>query len=130
MALSGGQAGWERSSASRFQPYEASVLAAMNTSDPVWVICQFTRPSGGRDAQAAPCVRSWREARWRSLGPSSIPSLGDSVMFGTAWIDRAPCFHVLLSAAWKHGHAQANDRHSSCVFATPPRGFARTTRNG
>jgi hypothetical protein len=61
----------------------------------------------------------------RSLGP--IPSLGDGVMLGTAWIDRpvdtqgrAPCFHVLLSAAWKHGHAQANDRHSSRVFAMPP----------
>ena len=73
----------------------------------------------------------------RSLGPSSIPSLGDGVMLGTAWIDRpvdtqgcAPCFHVLLSAAWKRGHAQANDRHSSRVFAMPPRGFARTTRNG
>ena len=73
----------------------------------------------------------------RSLGPSSIPSLGDSVMLGTAWIDRpvdtqgrAPCFHVLLSAAWKHGHALANDRHSSRVFAMAPRGFARTTRNG
>ena len=24
----------------------------------------------------------------RSLGPSSIPSLGDGVMLGTAWIDR------------------------------------------
>jgi hypothetical protein len=41
----------------------------------------------------------------RSLGLSSIPSLGDGVMLGTAWIDRpvdtqgrAPCFHVLLSA--------------------------------
>ncbi|MGA8444810.1 MAG: hypothetical protein WB766_06395 [Roseiarcus sp.] len=70
-------------------------------------------------------------------GGSSIPSLGDGVMLGTAWIDRpvdtqgrAPCFHVLLSAAWKHGHAQANDRHSSRVFAMAPRGFARTTRNG
>ena len=48
-------------------------------------------------------------------------------MLGTAWIDRpvdtqgcAPCFHVLLSAAWKRGHAQANDRHSSRVFAMPP----------
>ena len=48
-------------------------------------------------------------------------------MLGTAWIDRpvdtqgcAPCFHVLLSAAWKRGHAQANDRHSSRVFATRP----------
>ena len=63
--------------------------------------------------------------------------LGDGVMLGTAWIDRqvdtqgrAPCFHALLSAAWKHGHAQANDRHSSRVFAMPPRGFARRTRNG
>jgi hypothetical protein len=102
----------------------------MNTSLPVllcrsnavfWVICQFDKPNGSA----------------RSLGPNSIPSLSDGVMLGTAWIDRpvdtqgrAPCFHVLLSAAWKHGHAQANDRHSSRVFAMPPRGFARTTRNG
>jgi hypothetical protein len=71
------------------------------------------------------------------VDPSSIPSLGGGVMLGTAWIDRpvdtqgrAPCFHVLLSAAWKRGHAQANDRHSSCIVAMPPRGFARTTRNG
>jgi hypothetical protein len=98
----------------------------MNTSLPIllcrsnavfWIICQFEV-----------CAR---------LGPSSIPSLSDGVMLGAAWIDRpvdtqgrAPCFHVLLSAAWKHGHAQANDRHSSRVFATPPRGFAPTTRNG
>jgi hypothetical protein len=95
MALSGGQAGWERSSASRFQPYEASVLAAMNTSDPVWVICQFTRPSGGRDAQAAPCVRSWREARWRSLGPFSIPSLGGSDMLMRG-VDRPASRHAGL----------------------------------
>jgi hypothetical protein len=69
------------------------------------------------------------------VGPSSIPSLGDGVMLGTAWIDRpvdtqgcAPCFDVLLSAAWKRGHAQANDRYSYRVFAMPPRGFVRTTR--
>jgi hypothetical protein len=44
----------------------------------------------------------------RSLGPSSIPSPGDGVMLGTAWIDRpvdtqgcALCFHVIPSAAWK-----------------------------
>jgi hypothetical protein len=102
----------------------------MNTSLPVllcrsnavfWIICHFDKPNGSA----------------RSHGPSSIPSLGDGVMLGTAWIDRpvdtqgcAPCFHVLLSAAWKRGHAQANDRHSSRVFAMPPRGFARTTRNG
>jgi hypothetical protein len=42
------------------------------------------------------------------LSPSSIPSLGDGVMLGTAWIDRpvdtqgcALCFHVIHSAAWK-----------------------------
>jgi hypothetical protein len=61
----------------------------------------------GRDAQATPCVRSWREARWRSLGPSSIPSLGDGVMLGTAWIDRpvrgaALRFHV---PSVQHGSA-------------------------
>jgi hypothetical protein len=57
-----------------------------------WVICQFDKPNGSA----------------RSLGPSSIPSLSDGVMLGTSWIDRpvdtqgcAPCFHVLLSAAWK-----------------------------
>ena len=37
-----------------------------------WVICQFDKPNGSA----------------RSLGPSSIPSLGDGVMLGTAWIDR------------------------------------------
>ena len=63
----------------------------------------------------------------RSLGPSSIPSLGDGVMLGTAWIDRpvdtqgcAPCFHVLLSAAWKRGHAQANDRLPLASLRCPP----------
>jgi hypothetical protein len=86
-----------------------------------WVICKFDKPNGSA----------------HSLGPSPIPSLGDGDMLDTAWIDwpvdtqsRAPCFHVLLSAAWKHGHAQANGRLSSCVFAMAPRGFARTTRNG
>ena len=107
------------------------------------------RPSeaggGLRVRRLAPRRRPGREAKLLSLSPrsdaqsrpSSIPSLGDGVMLGAAWIDRpvdtqgrAPCFHVLLSAAWKHGHAQANDRHSSRVFATPPRGFARTIRNG
>jgi hypothetical protein len=75
-----------------------------------WLICQLTRPNGGRDAQATPCVRSWRETHSRSLGRSSIPSLGDGVMLGTAWIDRpvdtqgcAPCFHVLLERP--HGSA-------------------------
>ena len=50
----------------------------------------------------------------RSLGPSSIPSLGDGVMLGTAWIDRpvdTQDLHSLLprpsSAAWKCSHAQA-----------------------
>jgi hypothetical protein len=44
----------------------------------------------------------------RGLSQSSIPSLGGGVMLRTACIDRpvdtqgcAPCFHVLLSAAWK-----------------------------
>jgi hypothetical protein len=66
-----------------------------------------------------------------------IPSPGDGVMVGTAWIDRPvdtqglrSCFHVFLSAAWKRSHAQANDRHSSHVFAMPSKGFARTSRNG
>jgi hypothetical protein len=73
----------------------------------------------------------WLRPRWWIF--YSLP-IGDGVMLGTAWIDRpvdtqgcAPCFHVLLSAACKRGHAQANDRHSSRVFAMPPRGFARTT---
>ena len=77
------------------------------------------------------------EKTLKSASPNRVALLGDGVMLGTAWIDRpvdtqgrAPCFHVLLSAAWKHGHAQANDRHSSRVFAMPPRGFARTTGNG
>ena len=102
----------------------------MNTSLPVllrisnavrWVICQFDKPNGSA----------------HSLGLSSIPSLGDGVMLGTAWIDRpvdTQDLHSLLprppSAAWKCSHAQAEERHSSRVFAMPPRGFARTTRNG
>jgi hypothetical protein len=66
---------------SLFQPPPAVVVAAMNTSLPVllcrsnavfWVICQFDKPDGSA----------------RSLGPFSIPSLGDGVMLGTAWIDR------------------------------------------
>ena len=112
---------------SRGLSVESLVIKIRYTSLPVllyietavfWVICKFDKPNGSA----------------RNLGPSSIPSLGDGVMLGTAWIDRpvdtqgrAPCFHVLLSAAWKHGHAQANDRHSSGVFAMPPRGFAPTT---
>ena len=51
-------------------------------------------------------------------------------MLGAAWIDRPvdtqglrSCFHVFLSAAWKRSHAQANDRHSSGVFAMPHRGL-------
>jgi hypothetical protein len=56
----------------------------MNTSLPVllcrsnavfWVICQFDKPNGPNGSA-------------RSLGPSSIPSLSDGVMLGTAWIDR------------------------------------------
>ena len=30
----------------------------------------------------------WNAVLTRSLGPSSIPSLGNGVMLGTAWIDR------------------------------------------
>ena len=97
----------------------------------------FQHPCAAAARPAVCRVQGAGRVLTRSLGPSSIPSLGDGVMLGTAWIDRpvdtqgcAPCFHVLLSAAWKCGHAQANDRHSSRVFAMPPRGFARTTRNG
>ena len=97
----------------------------------------FQHPCAAAARPAVCRVQGAGRVLTRSLGPSSIPSLGDGVMLGTAWIDRpvdtqgcAPCFHVLLSAAWKRGHAQANDRHSSRVFAMPPRGFARTTRNG
>ena len=74
-----------------------------------------------------------RKARPIALFPPSATVLCSKA----AWIDRpvdtqgcAPCFHVLLSAAWKRGHAQANDRHSYRVFAMPPRGFAGTTRTG
>ena len=67
--------------AARGGHHPAIVLAAMNTSLPVllyienavfWVNCQFDKPNGSA----------------RSLGPFSIPSLGDGVMLGTAWIDR------------------------------------------
>jgi hypothetical protein len=91
----------------------------------------------GRGSSGRPRPARLERVLTRNLGPSSIPSLGDGVMLGTAWIDRpvdtqgcAPCFHALLSAAWKRGHAQANDRHSYRVFAMLLRGFARTTRNG
>jgi hypothetical protein len=97
----------------------------------------FQHPPRRRSALLSAVFKALAAFLSGSLGPSSIPSLGDGVMVGTAWIDRpvdtqgcAPCFHVLLSAAWKRGHAQANDRHSSRVFAMPPKGFARTTRNG
>ena len=75
----------------------------------------------------------------RSLGPSSIPSHGDGVMLGLAWMSFGqPTRRATLpasrtssfSAAWKCGHAQANDRHSSRDLPMPLRGFARTTRNG
>ena len=88
------------------------------------------------DANLHRCSRRWPRSD-ASLGPISIPSLGNGVMLGTAWIDRPVDTQGLRSllprpprAAWKRGHAQANDRHSSRVFATPPRGLARTTRNG
>ena len=110
--------------------HPAIVLAEMNTSPPI-LLCRsnavFWSHPPVRQAQRV-CAQS-RPIFY------SLPRR--RVMLGTAWIDRpvdtqgrAPCFHVLLSAAWKHGHAQANDRHSSRVFAMPPRGFARTTRNG
>ena len=83
--------------------------------------------AGPRGTLVGPPPARLERVLTRSLDPSSIPSLGDGVMLGTAWIDRpvatrgrAPCFHVLLSAAWKRGHAQANDRHSPRVFAMPP----------
>ena len=48
-------------------------------------------------------------------------------MLGTPWIDRPVDTRGLRSllprsssAAWKRAHAQANDRHSSRVFAMPP----------
>jgi hypothetical protein len=111
----------------RFCGLPSTVTAATSISADAFARGSSGRPRGAR----------LERVLTRNLGPSSIPSLGDGVMLGTAWIDRpvdtqgrAPCFHVLLSAAWKHGHAQANDRHSSRVFAMPPRGFARTTRNG
>jgi hypothetical protein len=78
----------------------------MNTSLPVllcrsnavfWVICQFDKPNGSA----------------RNLGPSSIPSLGDGVMLGTAWIDRPVdtrgCTPLPrpFRAAWKCSHARA-----------------------
>jgi hypothetical protein len=71
------------------------------------VICQVRQAKPAAGVTLTPRLASdlGGKARWGSLGPSSIPSLGDGVMLGTAWIDRpvdtqgrAPCFHVLLSA--------------------------------
>ena len=127
-----------------------AIKATLPEDVPLWPVYrqngQVASSSSRRDLRAmrtparttaTPFFGSSRRRAGAPVGPSSIPSLGDGVMLGTAWIDRpvdtqgcAPCFHVLLSAAWKRGHAQANDRHSSRVFAMPPRGFARTTRNG
>ena len=57
------------------------------------VICQFDKPNGSA----------------RSLGPSSIPSLGDGVMLGTAWIDRPVdtrgCTPASTSSSVQHGSA-------------------------
>ena len=53
----------------------------------------------GMEGACAPQL-GWQS---RSFSRSSIPSLGDGAMLGTAWIDRpvdtqgcAPCFHVFL----------------------------------
>ena len=128
---------WSRSSRramSRASPSTGTTvsMALMNTSDPVllcrsnavfWVICQFDKPNGSA----------------RSLGLSHIPSLRDGVMLSAAWIDRpvdtqgrAPCFHVLLSAAWEaQPCVKPKIDIPSRVFAMPPRvGFAQATRNG
>jgi hypothetical protein len=111
----------------------AAVTVALFGAPPAMSQCATSRSALQRKAR-------WATVRARSDRQSPLifySSLGDRVMLGTAWIDRpvdtqgcAPCFHVLLSAAWKRAHAQANDRRSSRVFAMPPRGFARTTRNG
>jgi hypothetical protein len=62
-------------------------------------------------AMADPTARA--VARRGRLGPSSIPSLGDGVMLGTAWIDRPVdtrgCTPLPrpFRTAWKCSHARA-----------------------
>ena len=80
--------------------------------------CDIPQRRPGTAPAGSPLVglgqRDWNGVLTRNLGPSSIPSLSDGVMLGTAWIDRpvdtqgcAPCFHVLLSGAWMCSHARA-----------------------
>jgi hypothetical protein len=97
----------------------------------------FQHPLRRRGApRSLPCSRRWprSDAQSRPI----LYSLPRRRCYAWHGVDRPASrhaglrsrFHVLLSAAWKRGHAQANDRHSSRVFGMPPRGFARTTRNG
>jgi hypothetical protein len=62
-------------------------------NDVFWVICQFDKPNGSAS----------------SLGLSSIPSLSDGVMLGTAWIDRPVetqgCAPASTSSSAQHGSA-------------------------
>ena len=120
---------------------------------PSWPFLGLAAQAGGRSssrggvpvrALSRAGARPSRETRELSLTPRSdahsrpiFYSLSQRRCYARRGMDRPagrhaglrPCFHVLLSAAWKRGHAQANDRHSSRVFAMPARGFAQTTRN-
>jgi hypothetical protein len=60
------------------------------------VLCDIPQRRPQRRPAAAPAggplvglgQRDWNGVLARNLGPSSIPSLGEGVMLGAAWIDR------------------------------------------
>ena len=87
--LLAGQAGWLASCGERggngaeFPCFKLAAGLVVRRTPSFWVICQFDKPNGSA----------------RNLGPSSIPSLGDGVMLGTAWIgfaSRHAGLHSLL----------------------------------
>jgi hypothetical protein len=58
----------------------------------------------------------------------TIPSVGDGVMLGAAWIDRpfdtqgcALCFHVIPSAAWKRTMLKLYNKIRVGLLREPPR---------
>ena len=122
------------------QPMKLGLLGRFGAPQP--------RPSeaGGvlRVRRLAPRRRPGREAKLLSLSPrsdaqsrpSSIPSLGDGVMLGTAWIDGQSTRRAALPASTSSQRSmearpcQANDGHSSRVLRRHPealRGRPETT---
>jgi hypothetical protein len=91
-------------------------------------ICSGTRSAHGWDCEASERPRPARleRALTRSLGPSSIPSFGDSVMLGTAWIgfveptrgDALSASTPSRSAAWKRTMPKP-PRPAICLLRQP-----------